>query len=245
MTSRPMPMIFAWPVREVVGEVAVMLTVVRFRHEQLDVLPGDFGTRIAEDALGCRIERRDQSTMVDGDDPVDHMIHDGAHPLLGLPEFGLGPLALGNVPDDAGEVAFIPQAELADRQIHREGRAVLAPPDHFPPDADDLRLAGLEVAGEVAVVLAVVGFGHQQLDVLADDLRGRKAEDALRRRVEGRDRATAVDGDDPVEDVVDHRAQPLHGLGRFFDLLLRQPLAVGAAHPPRLREMFSSEHFLA
>ena len=64
----------------------------------------NFGRRVAENLLGGRIVRLDGAVFVDGDDPVDHMVHDGPHPLLGLSEFFLGPLALGDVPDDAGEV---------------------------------------------------------------------------------------------------------------------------------------------
>ena len=38
-------------------------------------------------------------------------------------------------------------AHLADRQLHREGRAVLALADDDAADADDAPLAGREVAG--------------------------------------------------------------------------------------------------
>jgi len=60
---------------------------------------------------------------------------------------------------------------------------------NLAPDADDLRLPGFPVVGEVAVVLAVVGFRHQHLDVAPDHLRARIAEQLFRRRVEGFDDA--------------------------------------------------------
>ena len=88
---------------------------------------------------------------------------------------------------------------------------------------------GVLVVGDVTVVFAVVGFGHQHLDVLADHFRGRKAEDALGRWVEGHNRAAVVDGDDAVKDVVDDRAHPLHGLNRFACPLLHR-LGVGGNH---------------
>ena len=60
--------------------------------------------------------------------------------LDALAQLALQPLALGDVAHDAGEVAPLADVELADRQLHREGRAVLAPPDHLAADADDAGL---------------------------------------------------------------------------------------------------------
>src|SRR5262249_32073548 len=91
-------------------------------------------------------------------------------------------------------------------QVHREGAAVLAPPDDLPPAADDPRLGGAQVVGQVAVVLAAVGVRHQHPDVLADDLAGRVAEQPLHRRVDGFDHAPLVNSDDAVDDVVQDRA---------------------------------------
>src|SRR6202044_125075 len=130
---------FGMPRAQVIGDVTLMLTLEWFRHQQLDVLPDDLRRRVTEFPLCRWVESLDGAVFVDGDDPLNRMVHNGAHSLLGLPKFGLGPLALGNVPDDAGEVAFITHAELADGQIHREGGTILAPPDHFSTDPDDLR----------------------------------------------------------------------------------------------------------
>ena len=55
-------------------------------------------------------------------------------------------LALGEVADEAGEVAPLAGAHLAHGQLHREGRAVLALAHHHPADADDPPLAGRQVA---------------------------------------------------------------------------------------------------
>ena len=66
----------------------------------------------------------------------------------------LGLLSLGEVADETGEQALTRLARLADRQLHREGAAVLALPDDNATDADDAPLAGGTVAGKVAVVLA-------------------------------------------------------------------------------------------
>ena len=91
----------------------------------------------------------------------------------------LGLLPLGQVADEAGEEALVARAHLADRKLHREGRAVLALADHDAADADDAPLAGRQVAREIAVVALAVGRRHQHLDVLADHLRRRIAEQPL------------------------------------------------------------------
>jgi len=71
---------------------------------------------------------------------------------------------------DAGELALAVELDLADRQADREGRAVLADPEHLAADADDVRDAGLEVARHVARVLLLVRRGHQDLDAAPDRL---------------------------------------------------------------------------
>ena len=58
--------------------------------------------------------------------------------------FGL--LPLGQVADEAGEEAPVARFHLADRELHRKGRTVLALADHHAADADDAALAGVEVA---------------------------------------------------------------------------------------------------
>ena len=54
--------------------------------------------------------------------------------------FGL--LPLGQVADEAGEETLVAGFHLADRELHRKGRAVLALADHDAADADDAPLAG-------------------------------------------------------------------------------------------------------
>ncbi len=78
----------------------------------------------------------------------------------------LGLLALGQVADEAGEEALRADLHLADRELHREGRTVLALADHDAADADDAPLAGAQIAIEIAVVAFAIGRRHQELDVL-------------------------------------------------------------------------------
>ena len=65
----------------------------------------------------------------------------------------LGLLPLGEVADEAGEEALLARPHLADRELHGEGRAVLALADDHAVDADDALLARGEIAWDVAVML--------------------------------------------------------------------------------------------
>ena len=59
------------------------------------------------------------------------------------------------------KIAPLAGLHLADRKLHRKGRAVLALADHHPADADDAALAGRVIAVEIAVVLLAIGRRHQ------------------------------------------------------------------------------------
>ena len=78
----------------------------------------------------------------------------------------LASLAVGNVANDASEQPAPFQLHFADRQIHRECRAILAQPHDFTTDADDLLLAGGEIVAQIAVVLRVYGAGISMLTFL-------------------------------------------------------------------------------
>ena len=65
--------------------------------------------------------------------------------------FGL--LPLGEIADEAGEIALLTGLHLADAELERKSRAVLALADHHPADADDPPLAGQLVAIEIAVMV--------------------------------------------------------------------------------------------
>jgi hypothetical protein len=129
--------------------------------------------------------------------------HHRAHALLRPAQLLLGALSLRDVAHDAGEVARLAQAELADRELHGEGGAVLALSHHFAAGPYDLGLSGAQVIGDVAVVLAPVRLRHKHPHVLPDDLARGIAEDALGGAIERVHRAALVDGDDAVDDVVD------------------------------------------
>ena len=87
-------------------------------------------------------------------------------------------------------------ADLADREVERERRAVAPLADDLPADADDAPLPGAAVPVEVAVVLGAVGRRHEHADVAADDLGRRVAEHALRAGFIDTTRPAGVDGED-------------------------------------------------
>ena len=70
-------------------------------------------------------------------------------------------------PDDADEDDLRFQAPLADREIHRKRRAVLALPDHLPADADNALFAGPDMVIDIAVMFLAIRGRHQHFHVLA------------------------------------------------------------------------------
>jgi hypothetical protein len=136
---------------------------------------------------------------------VDHVVAEVGEFLrqaqLGLaaPQLLLGLLARGDVADEADEARRVESLDLADREVAGEDAAVLAPGAHLAADADDVRVAGGDVAVQVTVVLAGVGLRHQRADVAPDDLLGRVAEHLLRGAAEFLDDAGVVDDDDGVD----------------------------------------------
>ena len=155
-----------------------------------------------------------------------HLVHDpGAHlaelqqprgvgrafqpqprPLLHLP-------ALGEVADDTGEQPPAGKPHLAHREVDGEDAAVLALRFDLAADADDPRLAGAQVAGDVAIVLLAPGRGHEHRDVAPEQLAARVPEHPLGGRVDRLDLAGRLDGDDRVDGGMEDRAQALLVLG--------------------------------
>ncbi len=101
--------------------------------------------------------------------------------------------------------AWLPACgDSTDRELHRKGRAVLAPSHHLASGADDLRHAGREIGRNVAVVFAMVWLRHQDADVLPDDLVRGIAEQADAGLVEGLNDAVMVDGNQAVHHRVEN-----------------------------------------
>ena len=148
------------------------------------------------------------------------------------PRFGL--LPFGEIANEAGEEALVAGFHLADCQLHRKRRAVLAFADDHAADTDDAALAGPQVAREIAVMALAIGRGHQHLDIFSDDLRGGVAEQPLRRRAERVHDAALVDDHHGVGDGVENRLK----VGRAGERFLgarggAQPAALQLLAPPR------------
>src|SRR5262245_40526343 len=107
--------------------------------------------------------------------------------------FGL--LPLGEIANKAGEIALLNGFHLADAELERESRAVLALADRDPADADDAPLACQLIAIEIRVVAFTIWRRHENPDVLADHVGRAVAEQPLRRRAEGLHDAMLVDDD--------------------------------------------------
>ena len=75
-------------------------------------------------------------------------------PVAQLPRFEIG----GDVVQNAGEVAFAPDDELAHGEVDRHPGAVLAYRFEFPPGADNPRFARAKIAVDVLLVVRAVRF---------------------------------------------------------------------------------------
>ena len=91
---------------------------------------------------------------------------------LALPQRLFDMHAVADVMDHAGEVAPAISLNLADRQVQRKRRAVLAAATDLSANADDLPDPRANVVGDVTVMLSSVGLGHQHFDVLRDEFGG-------------------------------------------------------------------------
>ena len=99
-------------------------------------------------------------------------IEDRAEPQLAFALSKLGCLAVGDVADDPDKDPLVSVPRLTDREIHRKYGAVLASADDFAADADDFFLPGAQVVREIAIVLARIRLGHQNVDVAPDQFCG-------------------------------------------------------------------------
>src|SRR6188508_3553306 len=111
----------------------------------------------------------------------------------------LGALSFRQVANEACEVSPVARFHLADGELYRKRRSVLALAHNDAADADDAPLARTVIAFEITVMALPIRRRHQYLDVAADDFVGLVAEQALCRRAKG------VHGPGFVDD--DHRVR--------------------------------------
>ena len=132
---------------------------------------------------------------------------DGLH-LLRLAEVLLHLDSRCQVPDEAGEDMCPAKRHLADREVHRKDRAILAPRLDLAADADDVLLAGPQVSGQVAVMALPMRRAHEHIDVAPDDFAGSVTEQFLRGAAEGLDDTLLVDRYDRVGGGLENGTEP-------------------------------------
>ena len=191
--------------------ILIALGPLRLKHPRI---PADeLMRRIAGQAGEAAVHIFNFAILI-GDHHRDRTLLDGGgerqQPVLGA-------FQPGQIMGDADEVARAVEPDFADREIHREGRAVLAPPDDLAADADDLFDAGLSVGGEIAVMRLAIGRRHQHLDVSSERFLGAVAEQLLRASAEEQYVADLVDHNK----TVDHAAEDGFKLFRRLDERIR------------------------
>ena len=68
--------------RQIIVHIAIVSVAVGLGHEQVDIAAYDLFGRIAENALGGRVERFDGAVLVDGGDTVDGVVQYGPQSCL-------------------------------------------------------------------------------------------------------------------------------------------------------------------
>jgi len=102
--------------------------------------------------------------------------------------------------------------ELADRKFQRYQSPILVLSHHFAAGADDARVAGLQVALDVAIVFAPLRFRHQHGYIAAQQRRSGIAEYALDGRIGVADHAASVYRHDRIVQIA--QIGPFPGAGR-------------------------------
>ena len=140
--------------------------------------------------------------------------------------FGIGPRpgqfgdeapAFADVAQGADEVVFAAHRVFADRQFERYRPPVLVTAEDFARGTDQVRLAGAQIAFQIAIMGAVMGLGHEQRDIAADHLVGRVAQGPFERRIGIAHDAPAVDRDHAVAEVLDDGADFLFLVVQRFE----------------------------
>ena len=179
------------------------------------------------------------AVFIDHQHAVQRLLDVRAQLAFAVAQCLLGRLALGDVANDAAEVALFSDAHFAHPQLQRHPGAVLAQPGHRAADADDLGGVSVEVVGKVAVVLLVVGRGHQHVEVAADHLVGLPAENPFGGGVVALHDAVRVDREDGVQRMIEHREKACLALLALAECLAQRGGAL--IHEPQRENAQSVE----
>ena len=110
--------------------------------------------------------------------------------------FGLA--AARDIANKAGEPLALVEFDLADGELDRKNRAVLAFRRDLTANSNDSPLPGAKIPRQIPVMLGCIGFRHQIGDIPANDIPCGIAKQLLRRSVEGFDDSGAVYRDDGI-----------------------------------------------
>ena len=107
-----------------------------------------------------------------------------------------------------------PNCDVGHAAIHRKYGAILAAAFHLAPAAGLHHLAGLQMIGEVAIMVRAAELGHEYIDATARHLIWPVSEYRGRSGIDGDDRSPLVDGDDTVGHPVEHGVEPSLALAK-------------------------------
>src|SRR5262249_1835115 len=106
---------------------------------------------------------------------------------------------------DARKLPLSTDHHFADGQMYWKRTTVSPLRRDLPANSNDFLHASREILRNVAVVLLAIRRGHQQVDVLSDNVALLVSEESLRASVKRLDAALAVDHDDAVDCRVNDR----------------------------------------
>src|SRR6185369_6622598 len=150
---------------------------------------------------------------------------------LEIAEARFGLQTLRQIANEAGEDSSLTKPRLTDQKFDREGISIASPGVRQPADSYDLALAGPQVGQKIAVVTLAIRRGHEQVHVLAENLRLCVAEDLFRRGAERKNLRVLVDNDHRIGNRRKDRAQmrlgilagPRKRIARVAHLIALQP----------------------
>ena len=147
---------------------------------------------------------------------VGDLLRDGQL-RLAAPQGFLGVAPDGDVADEADEARRIGALHATDGQLGGEFAAIAALRQQLATDADDARLAGLDVVPQVVVVLRAIRLGQQDVDLQPDDFLFVVAEHPLAGMVEQLDAALVIEQHDCIDRGIEHRLElPLQPVCPLF-----------------------------
>ncbi len=103
---------------------------------------------------------------------------------------------LSNVANETGEESPLANPSFSDQELHRKRGAVVTAAHYDAPGADDSLLSRRLITSDIVVMFIVIGRGHENFDILSDDLRRFITEKARSGRTEGFNDPLIVDRND-------------------------------------------------